>query len=470
MDKITKSKTREIIDDFVKAIETVKIKSSPPKRAVINFRKEAKDRKPRTIYEVPIEFLLYRKDNGRISSDVLNYEKDNGLLSEEAGETQKIIRKFLEEKDKEKTDELRRLIEHDGQRDPAIITCDGFLINGNRRKMVLENLLEQFPGDARFKTIKVVILPGKGDEGGPPTLLEIEEIENRYQLQSEGKADYSAFDRALSMRHKAEIGMSLEAQLRDDPLYANRPPKEFKKAIEEFTDKFLHPLESIDRYLSNLGREEHYGTISKGLGDPEGRWQAFLDYYNFLYKKIDNPKKCMKLGIEESEVGKIEDVAFKIIRMRQVRGLPGITKVHDVMRNMHKWLRNKDSKKELLRLVDIPLKLPKGETTDDKGRPFSERIVDNIWAQTHSAIINGQLKKAINHSDYKKEQETPIELLKTALKKLDHEDMRANSVKITDITEALKLVERIQKRAKEIGSEFFNYKKEYDKFKQKHKR
>ena len=470
MGKITKQKTREIIEDFVKEIEKVRIESSPPKQTVINFRKEDKDRKPRPIYEVPIELLRYRKDNGRISSDVLNYEKDNGLLTEEAEETQQIIRKFLEEKDDKKTDELRRLIEHDGQRDPAIITCDGFLINGNRRKMVFEGLLERFPGDVRFKTMKVVILPGEGDEGGAPTLLEIEEIENRYQLQSEGKADYSAFDRALSMRHKMEIGMSLEAQLRDDPLYANRPSKEFKKAVDDFMDKFLRPLECIDKYLSALKRDGHYSTVSTGLGDPEGRWQAFLDYSNYLDKKLDDPKECMKLHIEENEVGKIEDIAFKIIRMRQVRGLPGITKVHDVMRKMHKWLRNEDSKKELLRLVDIPLGLPKEERTDDKGRLFSERVIDTIWAQKHSAIINGQLKKAINHFEHKKEQETPIELLRTALMKLDHKDMRADSVKITLITEAMKLTERIQKRAKEIGSELFNYKKECDKFKQTYRK
>ncbi len=470
MVKITKPKTRDIIDDFAKAIETTRIESSPPKKTVINFRRETKDRKPRTIYEVPAELIRYRKDNGRISSDVLNYEKDNGLLTEETEETQILVRKFLEGKDKEKTEELRRLIEHEGQREPAIITCDGFLINGNRRKMVLEGLLERFPGDARFKTMKVVVLPGKGDEGGPPTLLEIEEIENRYQLQSEGKADYSAFDRALSMRHKMQIGMSLEAQLRDDPLYANRPPKEFKRAVEEFMNKFLRPLECIDRYLSNLGREGHYGTVSKGLGDPDGRWQAFLDYYNFLYKRLDDPKECMKHGIDDNEVGKIEDVAFKIIRMRQVRGLPGITKVHDVMRKMHKWLRNKDSKKELLKLVDISLVVPKGETTDHEGRPFSERTVDGVWAQTHSAIINGQLKKAIYNFDHTKVQETPIELLKAAQKKLEHEDMQADSVKITDIPEALRLVDRIRKRAKELGSEFFAYKKDHDKFKQKHKR
>lgn len=470
MDKLTKPKMREIIDDFARAIETVRVKSSPPKTTVINFRNEAKRRKPRTNYDVPIGLLRYRRDNGRISSNVLNYEKDNGLLSERSEEAQKIIRNFLQEKDKEKTDELKRLIEHDGQRESAIITCDGFLINGNRRKMVFENLLEKYPGDERFKTMRVVILPGKGDEGGPPTLLEIEEIENRYQLQSEGKAEYSAFDRALSMRHKIEIEMSLEAQLRDDPLYANRPPKEFKKAIKEFKDKFLSPLECIDRYLSNLRREGLYSTVSKGLGDPEGRWQAFHDYYNFLYKRIDRPKERMKLDIGEDEVGKIEDICFKIIRMRQVQGLPGITKVHDVMRKMRNWLQNKESKKELFRLIDIPLRLPKEETTDDKGRLFSGRIVDNIWAQKHRAIINGQLKKAICNFEHKKEQETPIALLKAALNKLNHEDMRADSVKITDIPEAMRLAGKIQKRSKEIGSEFFDYKKEYDKFRRNHKR
>ena len=49
---------------------------------------------------------------------------------------------FSEDKDPEKTDILMKSIEHVGQSDPAIITCDGFLINGNRRKMVLEETQE----------------------------------------------------------------------------------------------------------------------------------------------------------------------------------------------------------------------------------------------------------------------------------------------------------------------------------------
>jgi len=95
MDDMTKSKTREIIDDFAKAIKDTRVDSSPPKTTVINFRTEARDKKPRKIYEVQIELLLYRKDNGRISSDVLNYEKDKGLLIEKTKAVQQIIRRFL---------------------------------------------------------------------------------------------------------------------------------------------------------------------------------------------------------------------------------------------------------------------------------------------------------------------------------------------------------------------------------------
>ena len=40
---------------------------------------------------------------------------------------------------------------------------------------------------------KAVILPGKDDVGGPSTLLESEQIENRYQLQSDGKAEILCF-------------------------------------------------------------------------------------------------------------------------------------------------------------------------------------------------------------------------------------------------------------------------------------
>ena len=67
-----------------------------------------------------------------------------------------------------------------------------------------ENGCEDLYEEPRRRNMRqwVVILPGGDDEGGPPTIKEIEQIENRYQLQSDGKSEYTNFDRAISIQEK----------------------------------------------------------------------------------------------------------------------------------------------------------------------------------------------------------------------------------------------------------------------------
>ena len=464
MDTPTKAKARDIIEDFARDIAERKRLGPKPTKCVINFRQESRMGIERDIYYVHTELLRYRKDNGRICSDVLDYEKSHGVLDEKSIEAQDIIEGFLRDKDISKTEELRSIIEHEGQRDPAIITCDGFLINGNRRKMVMAELGRRFRGDPRFVDMKVVILPGKGDEGGPPQLIEIEQIENRCQLQSEGKAEYYAFDRALSMRRKAEFGMSLEEQLRDDPRYGGLDSKEFREAVRRHEKEYLGPLECIDRYLTYLNREGLYGTISAGLGDPEGRWQAFHDYYSGVYQKLKDEKTRIKLGILEDEVGGIEDAAFKIIRMRELQGMP---KAHAIIRDLGKWIGNEYSKRELLKLKEVGLDLPKEDRFDSNNNEYSERDIDRIWAKRNAARVVRHVKEAKNYYEYVKEKETPIDLLEAALKKLNHEDLKPSNVNISHYAEAMRIARAIQQRAGELENEFYSYQKQLKKLTEK---
>ena len=109
----------------------------------------------------------------------------------------------------------------------------------------MDELHEEHPEDDEFAFMKVVVLPGEGDPGGPPTLLEVEKIENRYQLQSDGKSEYYGFDRALSIKRKIEIGLSLEEQLKDDPTYAGASPNQIKKAVREIKKKYLRRQDSV---------------------------------------------------------------------------------------------------------------------------------------------------------------------------------------------------------------------------------
>jgi hypothetical protein len=307
--KISTDAERKIIDDFAKEIKSKAEKGANPEKTVIEFRNDRLRGKAgeRDVYLVPIKLLRFRKDNGRIASDVSSYEKLHGTLNESKLETQEILRKFLKEKDEENNIKLKKSIEHSGQNEAAIITCDGFLINGNRRKMTLEEI--------GVDTMKVVILPGKDDEGGPPTIKEIEQIENRYQLQSDGKSEYTNFDRAISIQRKIKNGMSLRDQLLDDPTHVGLTEKEFNNVLKKYQDEFLGPLECIDRYLDGLGREGLYDNISEGRTDREGRWYSFIPYYQ-LYKQLEDEKARIKLEVEEDEIGNIEDVAFKIIRKK----------------------------------------------------------------------------------------------------------------------------------------------------------
>lgn len=467
MPAITQSATRVIVEDFVEEIRKRLVTTARPSKAVINFRNDVVDNVERDVVKVPISLLRYRKDNGRITSDVLDYENTYGVLDENDDETQSLLQAFLAKKDPEKTFILTKNILHAGQRDPAIITCDGFLINGNRRKMVMDKLHDEHPDDEKFTCMKVVILPGADEEGGPPTLIEIEKLENRYQLQSEGKSEYYGFDRALSIRRKARIGLSLRDQISDDPQYAGATRAQIDKAIKEMKKKYLDPLSCVDRYLKQFQRDKQYGTISTGMGDPHGRWQAFMDYSNTYNTKFNNSSFLIESGIEEDEIGEIEEAAFDIIRLRAVPDMP---KVHTIMRNLHKYCSTREGKKEIL---NIPRKvdpvLPSEECFEDgdKQRPLPREDIDAKWAAKNMQPITFHLKRASKSHESRKEKETPIGLLEAALKKLKHQDMDLSVIAVGDYKKARDLAAEIQREAHELEAQIYHQGKKLKKLENK---
>jgi hypothetical protein len=461
MARMTVHPTREIIEDFAAEIQRRQLHTPKPKMAVINFRTDMRDGVEREVVKVPIGLLRYRKDNGRITSDVMDHERNVGPLDERDDQAQATIRHFLEIKDPEKTATLRKTILHDGQRDPAIVTCDGFIINGNRRKMVMERLHVDFPDDPNFGYMKVVILPGRDGEGGAPTLLEIEQIENRYQLQSDGRSEYYGFDRALSIERKIELGLTLEEQLRDDPRYAGMSATELGKVVQEYERKYLRPLMCVKRYLRQFHREGLYRTVSTGVSDPEGRWQAFVDYSETYDRCLANPKRRIESGIEEDEIGTIEEAAFDIIRLRVVPDMP---KVHKIMRDLPKYCGTKEGKKEVAKITEeVEPVLASKECFDQKNTPLTADEIDAKWAAKNRESIIHHLKKASRSHEIRKEKETPLELLEAAYKKLTHEDMDLRSINQADYKRARDWVVQIKSRAEEIEGEIYHMQKEFKK-------
>ena len=114
MSKITQSPAREIIEDFAEEIRRKKLHTAKPSTTVINFRTDVRDGNERPIESVPIGLLRYRKDNGRIASNVADYERKFRPLDETDQEDQAILAEFLYEKDPEKTGILHDTLLHEG--------------------------------------------------------------------------------------------------------------------------------------------------------------------------------------------------------------------------------------------------------------------------------------------------------------------------------------------------------------------
>ncbi|MFT3895309.1 MAG: hypothetical protein QM730_27100 [Anaerolineales bacterium] len=322
--------------------------------------------------------------------------------------------------DPKKKDALKKQLLKKGQQQPAIITCDGFLVNGNRRKLALEELFVEQDQDPNFEKMRVVILPENVLE------LDIRKIENRYQLQDEGKSEYQGINRALTIKDNIDIGYDLRAQLRDDPQHSDKDKKAFETVVNKYTAEYLNPLYCAERYIEFFDKSDIYNSISESAGDREGRWEAFKDYSKFYYGVLMNPVQRTKAGILESEIGKIEDFAFKLIRQKDLRGL---SKLHMFLRppNLKKYLSNPSAKQLLFDIVDaVDDDIPEKDKYDRTNEKLSENEIDKKWVRRNQDVIIDKLLSAKKNVEAHNQKYKPIELLKEAMRFLNHKIFRSN--------------------------------------------
>jgi hypothetical protein len=119
------------------------------------------------------------------------------------------------------------------------------------------------------------------------------------------------------------------------------------------------------------------------------------------------------------------------------------------------------AKRELLKLKDIEADIPAKEKVDKNGNEIPPREIDFLWGRKHAEEIIRQLKRAYNHIEHEKESETPINLLRNALEKLNNDDLQdPSSIGIGYLDEAERLSREIRDRAKELEGLFYQYKKD----------
>ena len=259
------------------------------------------------VYKIPLELLIYNKYNGRILSRTKSLEKQNQLLNPETPEGKKKIEELLLASNTTRNEKTLKNIADFGQQKVGIITRDGIIIDGNRRAMLLNEVLRNPKFKKKYDYFKAVVLPVTVEENP----IEIEKLETSFQMGEDEKLGYNATEKYIKAK---EIYLRLTGKSEIDTKKYN------EEAINKIADwmgelnseikKYLNTMVIMDDYLSYLD----YDGIYTQLDDREDQ---FLFLQKWLSTFYDNESKRGFDGYTNLDVDDLRDVSYDYIRIRK---------------------------------------------------------------------------------------------------------------------------------------------------------
>lgn len=167
----------------------------PIGRRTIRFRGESKEM---DVYEIPINFLIYNKYNGRILSRTKTLETRGTIIDPETDRGKELVERLLWESKPDKNRKTEKDLKQYGQQEPGIVTLDGIIVDGNRRAMLLNKI-----GQTYFRA---VILDVRLEDDQK----EVERLETTYQMGADEKQDYNPIEKYLKINEMRNVGFSYQ--------------------------------------------------------------------------------------------------------------------------------------------------------------------------------------------------------------------------------------------------------------------
>ena len=205
------------------------------------------------------------------------------------------------------------------QREPAVITVDGTLRNGNRRKAIFTNILRKIKNREKgyadlheddFRYLKVIILPAEIED------KDLFDLENFLQTKQDWKQPYDPIS-ILNMvkQAKDDYAMSFEDIQRN--YFHNKKISDINLDYEK--------IKTIDKFLTAIGKEGQYNEVAS-------QQEMFEDYVKFKFQ-------TQGLSAIPKEEAKKKD-AIKRDRDRFFFDIVSANACNnDVLRPSEKWIR-----------------------------------------------------------------------------------------------------------------------------------
>jgi hypothetical protein len=382
-------------------------------------------------YEIPMDLIIYNVENGRIASLVKSYEREHSSLNPEKEEDAKQIAQFLYDSNDIANKKTKRNIVANGQLETGIITCDGVLVDGNRRV----SLMRQIISDSSFSTserarcekFRAIVLPEDADK------KEILRLETTFQMGADEKVGYNAIEKYLHAQDLSDQGFSTS----DISEFMNLD------GATEVT-KLLEIKQLIDEYLEYFGLDGLYTRLPKGFEDD-------LQKLNTAIRKIKNGSINWIPTTRLTEVeNDLKCISFDYIRLN-AKSPDGFEFRSIASTSNANFLVNEDIWNQFVKswqdatndITETPIEvvLSKATTTNESSRLLEAR--DNEWRTN----VKDNLMEAFNDAqttlNNKKEKEKPGVLFKRALNALQQIDLE-NLGAATDKSDILKYIEQVK--------------------------
>jgi hypothetical protein len=357
-------------------------------------------------YEIPIEYLIYNVENGRIASLVKSFEREHGVLDPEKPEDAARIAEFLYESNNIANKKTIEDIAENGQLESGIITSDGVIVDGNRRASLMLQILnsDEFTPEqkSRCRKFRTVVLPEEADD------KEILRLETSYQMGTDEKVAYNPIEKYLHARDMKEKGF----ELRDIEKYMG-----LKNESEVHI--LLEVMELIDDYLNYFDYDGIYTRLPRGFEDD-------LLKLNGAIKKI---RRGNISWIPENELELVETdlrgISFDFIRLDpsengifSYRAIAS-TANDNFLLDENVWKKFVEDWREATCNVEeepIDKTLESSTSLADSKRLLNQR--DNKWKDAVRDKLMDGFANAKNIIENKKETNKPSVLLRKAINAL----------------------------------------------------
>ena len=383
------------------------------------------------VYKIPIEFLAYNVENGRISSVVKSYKREHGPLDINNNVDSNRISNFLFESNEERNKKTMRDLAENGQIEPGIITMDGIIVDGNRRASLLRRISESSDYDQSTKDkcayFLARILPEDADE------KEILRLETSFQMGADSKVDYNAIEKYLHTRDLHHKRFSLEQISEYMGLEST-----------SVVALNLEIMELIDSYLDTYGYSGIYTRLPRGCEDD------FLKL-NTAIKKIQNGRIqwIPTDKLDEVEID-LKNICFDFIRLEEkgdfdFRAIAS-TSNNNFLNDESTWVNFTTGYNEVISKIESEEETDKilsnAKSDEDARRLLNQR--DSKWKESMRNNLMDIFNDCKNIIENKKEKGKPELLLKKAINALSEIDVQSVNAASNRLELTAKIKEIVQ--------------------------